>query len=198
MLTTLKEWDSELFIWMNNLGVDSWDYFWVFATQAENWFPLYILFFTLIYYFNSGKRGLLLCLCLLVTFFVTITFTELVKEFFERLRPNNVIELSSQIRVLQSPTNYSFFSGHASSSFSIVTFVVLVIKHHSRWIYLAYLWPILFVLSRVFVGVHYPSDILVGAAVGVLIAWLIYKVTYYFLGRFDLLDSTDGETVSNG
>ena len=90
------------------------------------------------------------------------------------MRPNNVEALGELIRILQKPTNYSFFSGHASSSFSVTTFVVLALRKYTKWIYLAYIWPLIFVMSRIYVGVHYPSDIFVGALVGTAFAFFFY------------------------
>jgi undecaprenyl-diphosphatase len=112
-----------------------------------------------------------------VAFIATMGFTFLVKTMFLRLRPNNQPELQDLIRILQSPTNYSFFSGHASSSFVVATFVVLCIKEKYKWIYAIYIWPILFVMSRIYVGVHYPSDLIVGAMVGILFAHIFYRLS---------------------
>ncbi|PVW17017.1 phosphatase PAP2 family protein [Marixanthomonas spongiae] len=174
MLETLKQWDRELFIYLNSLGIERFDGFWIIVTQIETWIPLFLLFFILIFYYFKWKRGGTILFFLLLTFGITILCTGLVKDFVARLRPNNVEALSEVIRILQKPTNYSFFSGHASSSFSITTFVVLALKEKTKWIYFAYLWPLLFVTSRIFVGVHYPSDIFVGALVGTVFAILFY------------------------
>ncbi|RDK84649.1 phosphatase PAP2 family protein [Marinirhabdus gelatinilytica] len=176
MLQTLKEWDRELFIWLNSLGIERFDGFWVFVTQIETWLPLFIFFFGIIFYYQGFKKGLLVILFTIITFVVTITFTNLVKDYVARLRPNNVEELSTLIRILQKPTNYSFFSGHASSSFAVTTFVVLTIRKYSKWIFLAYLWPFIFIMSRIYVGVHYPSDLFVGALVGTIIAIVFYYI----------------------
>ena len=180
MLEALKQWDRELFVFLNNIGIEQFDSFWIFSTQIESWTALFIYFIFLLFYFYRGKKGLWALLFLLMTFAITMTITDFTKETIARLRPNNVEELSKLIRILQHPTNYSFFSGHAATSFAITTFMVLAIKPFNRWIYLAYIWPLIFVLSRVYVGVHYPSDILVGALVGTLIAvflfWVMRKV----------------------
>ena len=176
MLETLKEWDKDLFIWLNSLGVETYDSFWVFVTQIESWIPLFVFFFILVFYYYGTKRGLLVAFFVIMTFTITILCTNVVKEFVGRLRPNNVEALSDLIRVLQKPTSYSFFSGHASSSFSITTFIVLALKKHTKWIYMAFLWPLIFVLSRIYVGVHYPSDILFGALVGTVIAFVMYCI----------------------
>ena len=86
-------------------------------------------------------------------------------------------------RILQDPNSFSFFSGHASSSFAVTTFMVLLLQQHYRAIYLAYLWPVLFVVSRVYVGVHYPGDVLVGSVVGVTIALLMFRLYRWILKR---------------
>lgn len=176
MLETLKQWDRELFIFLNNLGTESFDSFWIFVTQIESWSALFVYFIVLLFYFYKGRQALWMLLFALLTFAVTITLTDYTKEFVARLRPNNVISLVDSIRVLQHPSSYSFFSGHAASSFSITTFIVLAIRPFSKWIYLAYVWPLLFIASRMYVGVHYPSDIVTGAIVGSSIALLLFWV----------------------
>ncbi|GEQ87103.1 phosphatase PAP2 family protein [Patiriisocius marinistellae] len=187
MLQTLKDWDRELFVWLNGLGIEDYDGFWIFATQIENWTALYIIFFAVLIYYLKPKKGIIAILFLVATFLLTLGLTDVTKNYIARLRPNNVEALGELIRILQKPTNYSFFSGHASTSFSIVTFVVLTIKSYTKWIYLAYLWPLIFVMSRIYVGVHYPSDIFVGALVGTIIAFLGYwsfqKVTHKFIDK---------------
>ena len=174
MLETLKQWDRDLFVFLNGLGIERFDDFWIYVTQIEHWTPLYILFFILTLYYYKAKKGFTVIFFLLLTFGITVFFTGLVKDYVARLRPNNVEALGELIRILQKPTNYSFFSGHASSSFSVTTFVVLALRKYTKWIYFAYIWPIIFVMSRIFVGVHYPSDIFVGALVGTAFAFFFY------------------------
>ena len=185
MLETLKQWDRELFIYLNSLGIERFDGFWIFVTQRESWIPLFIIFITLIFYYYRLRKGLVVIIFLLITLFITVFFTDFVKEYIQRLRPNNVEEFSKLIRILQRPTNFSFFSGHAASSFAVTTFIALSIRRFTRCIYFAYIWPILFVLSRIFVGVHYPSDLFVGALVGTLIAYLIYHISKRILVKIE-------------
>lgn len=174
MLDTLKHWDREIFVFLNSLGIEQFDGFWLVVTQIKTWFPLFLLFILLIFYYYRGRKGGTVVFFMLLTFGITMVFTGIVKDYVARLRPNNVEALSQLIRILQTPSNYSFFSGHASSSFSITTFVVLSLQKYTKWIYLSYLWPIIFVLSRIFVGVHYPSDIFVGAVVGTVFGFLFH------------------------
>ncbi|NND63833.1 MAG: phosphatase PAP2 family protein [Flavobacteriaceae bacterium] len=180
MFETLKEWDRELFIYLNSLGIEQFDSFWLFVTKIESWIFLFIIFTFLLFKFYGFKKGGVVFLFVLLTFGITFLATHLTKVGVARFRPSNNPLLVDVIRVLQNPTDFSFFSGHASSSFSITLFVVLVLRKYSKWIYLAFVWPLLFVLSRIYVGVHYPSDLLVGALVGSVFAvtgyWLCTKV----------------------
>lgn len=183
MLESLQEWDKELFVFLNNLGVERYDGFWILITQIESWIPLFILFTVLIFYYYRLKKGLYVFLSVVLTFYITLSFTEIIKDGVTRMRPNNDESLSGLIRVLQDPASYGFFSGHASTSFAITTFVVLALRKFNKWIYLAYLWPLLFVSSRIYVGVHYPGDILAGAFVGCFIAILCYRLSMRLLPK---------------
>ncbi|HBY70568.1 MAG TPA: phosphatase PAP2 family protein, partial [Flavobacteriaceae bacterium] len=104
MLDVLKEWDRELFVFLNSLGIEKFDGFWITVTQIETWTPLFLLFFVLIFYYFKWKRGGAILFFLLLTFGITIFFTGFVKDYVERLRPNNVGALSEVIRILQKPT----------------------------------------------------------------------------------------------
>lgn len=182
MWEQLKQWDREIFVFLNGLGIESHDEFWIFVTRIEHWTPFYILLFVLFFLAFPWKKASFTSLFLLAAFLTTWGFTNVVKNLLVRLRPNNQPDLVDLIRILQEPTNYSFFSGHASSSVVVATFVVLCLKEHFRWIYLVYTWPLLFMMSRVYVGVHYPSDLLIGAVVGVLFAYLFFWL-YNHSGR---------------
>jgi len=183
MLDILKQWDRELFIWLNNLGIERWDNLWIFLTQIESWVPLFIIFILLIFYYYDFKKALIILFFLFVTAGFTIFLTDLTKEYIGRLRPNNIEGLVNLIRILQTPTNFSFWSGHAASSFAVTSFVVLSLRKHHKYVYLFFIWPLLFILSRIYVGVHYPSDLIVGALVGTLIAIVWYQVSKFILKK---------------
>lgn len=175
MWETLQQWDRDLFVYLNSLGIEEYDVFWVFVTRIENWAPLYILFFILFFMVYERRQALIGIALTIFTFIITLAITDLTKNLVGRLRPNNVPELSELIRILQTPGNFSFFSGHAAVSFAITTFVVIALRNRFKWVYLFYLWPILFVMSRILVGVHYPGDLFVGALVGTLVALTLWK-----------------------
>jgi len=188
MLETIREWDKELLIYLNNLGSQPFDNFWVFVTQIESWIPLFVVLVFLIFYKHKNpKAGVWVFLFVLITFWATYLTSTIVKEIVARVRPCNLESLTASIRVLQTPTDFSFFSGHASSSFSITTFVVLVLRRFGRWIYVLYLWPFLFAYSRIYAGAHFPTDIFVGALIGTLFGYIGYLFCKRFLERKDLV-----------
>jgi undecaprenyl-diphosphatase len=176
MLEKILQWDRDAFVYLNSLGIEQYDLFWSTVTKFPPWIPLFVLIIVLFFIKFPKREALSMILTLLLMAFFVSTLTDLTKEVVARLRPNNDEELNTLIRILRSPSGFSFFSGHASSSFSIITIVVLFLRHHVKWVYLFYLWPILFAMSRVYVGVHFPIDLMVGALVGMLSAWLFYKL----------------------
>ena len=176
MLEKLLEWDRDTFIYLNSLGIEKYDGFWSVVTSISTWIPLFLLFIVLLFLKNGRLEGLYKLLTVLIMVLFVLTVTDVTKEFVARLRPNNDEEINTLIRILKSPTDYSFFSGHAASSFSITLLIFLFLRTKVKWAALFFLWPILFAMSRIFVGVHFPIDILVGMFFGLFSAYLFYRL----------------------
>lgn len=181
MLKSLLEWDRDTFVYLNNLGIEEYDLFWTTVTNFPTWIPLFILFIVLIFKKYPKKEALYVLLTIVAMILFVGAFTDIVKHYVARLRPNNTEEINTIIRILKSPNTYSFFSGHAASSFSVTTIVVLFLRKRFKWVWIFYVWPFLFAASRIFVGVHYPVDIIVGAMVGVTCAISFYKMYKRFI-----------------
>ncbi|WP_340202954.1 phosphatase PAP2 family protein [Ascidiimonas sp. W6] len=175
MLEQLHQYDKSLFLFLNQLSSDFLDPFWIVVTQIYTWIPLFIFMIVLVFKHYDKKQAVIITITVLITLLFTLLFTEFVKEWIGRLRPNNDTALSTLIKVLQSPHDFSFFSGHASNSFAIVTILFLVLRKQVRYIKLLFIWPVLFCLSRIFVGVHYPSDIIAGTFVGIFIGIVFHR-----------------------
>jgi undecaprenyl-diphosphatase len=107
------------------------------------------------------------------------------KETFERLRPNNDPTINTLIRVLKKSGGYSFLSAHATTSFAVSTFIILALKSFFKPIYLVLIWPLLFAYSRIYLGVHYPLDVLCGSILGIFIGYFFYKINVLFLSKFN-------------
>jgi len=176
MWEQLLQWDKEILHYFNNLGSETYDQFWIFITQIENWIPLYIFFFFLFIRAFDLKKAILTILFSLISLVASLGLTEVVKMTFDRVRPCNNPELQSYLRILQTPDDYSFFSGHAAVSVTVTLFVILALQHRFKWVWLFLIWPFLFCWSRIYVGVHYPSDIITGILVGSILGYTIFRI----------------------
>ena len=184
MLDKLLEWDSEVFVYLNNLGIEKYDTFWTVATEIRSWTFLFILFFALIIMVYPKREALYRSMTVLLLLLAVLLLTDITKEFFERLRPNNNEQIQHLIRILKKPESFSFFSGHAATSFAITTLIYLFLRKRLKWVWLLYLWPLIFSFSRIYVGVHYPFDILTGTVVGIVLAFLFNGVYYRFIAPY--------------
>ncbi|UJH68144.1 phosphatase PAP2 family protein [Allomuricauda sp. SCSIO 65647] len=176
MLEKLLQWDRDTFIYLNGLGIEAHDAFWSIVTQTSTWIPLFLLFGYLLVSKYGRQEGVYRILTILLMVALVLIVTKLTKEWVGRLRPNNDTEINTLIRILKSPDDYSFFSGHAATSFSITLLAFLFLRERLRWTALFFAWPIVFSMSRIFVGVHYPIDILTGMFFGLLSAFLFYRL----------------------
>ena len=128
MLDPLLQIDTELLIFLNNLGSEQWDSFWFFLTNQFSWSPLFAFLLFLIFKKFGWKNGVLLLLFLIVLITFSDQFTNLIKNTFERLRPCNTEGVIEQIRNFNyKPSSYSFYSGHAASSMTFSFFVILLL-----------------------------------------------------------------------
>ena len=177
MLERLLKIDRELLIYFNSLSSEKFDPFWEIITSIFTWIPLLIFFIFLFFRTYQKPKALKSVLLSFASLAVVNLLVFAVKESVMRLRPINEPLLAGFVRTIQIPHDYySFFSGHASNSFAITTFVVLCLRFKYKWVYLFYIFPLLFCFSRLYLGVHYPSDILVGAFVGILISASFYQI----------------------
>jgi len=176
MWEQLLQWDKEVLLYFNNLGSETYDRFWIFITQIKNWIPLYIFFFFLFIRAFHFKKAIVAIIFSLISLGTSLGLTEVVKMTFDRVRPSNNGELQSYLRILQTPDDYSFFSGHAAVSITITLFVIFTLQQRFKWVWLFLIWPFLFCWSRIYVGVHYPSDIIVGIIVGSILGYTLFRL----------------------
>lgn len=176
MLEKLKTLDTDLFIYLNSLGSEPYDAFWLFITKQTNWTPLFLLLLYLIYKKLGTKQTLYLLLFVAVLVTFTDQTTNLVKNTFQRLRPCNNPEINAAIRVVQVRNSFSFFSGHAANTMAVAMFLYLILKRNFKYLWLLFLWPLIFAYSRIYLGLHYPIDILCGYLCGMTLGFLMFKV----------------------
>lgn len=176
MLDEILKTDASILIYLNNLGTSMFDWFWMACTNEVIWIPLFVFIVLSIYRRFSAELALKILMYALLLLAANLFLTEIIKEIVGRVRPNNDRTMIYTLRILTSPPNYSFFSGHASSSFCITVFLIFTLKKHFKLISWLWIWPILFTYSRIYVGVHYPSDLIAGALFGWVLAIVFYKL----------------------
>lgn len=181
MIDQLIALDKELFLSVNQ-GMSNAFFDWLMPILRNRftWAPLYL--FIIIFSVKNYKReGVMMIMALLLNFAISDSVSsKLVKNSIQRLRPCNDIELREQmVQRVRCSGGYSFTSSHATNHFAMA--VLLIILFYRRWkhvIWLALLWAASISFAQIYVGVHYPLDILAGALLGVLIgltSGLIYN-----------------------
>lgn len=176
MLDELLTYDQELLIYINNLGEIHFDSFWIFVTNFIYWVPLLLFVFYKIYKKLPKHQAQYIISYGLFILFFSLVLVEIIKTGVERIRPCNDPMVAPFINIIIKPENYSFFSGHATVSFALTTYLYLTLRKVFSWIVFLYIWPLFFMYSRLYFGVHYPSDILIGMLVGISIGIVFYRI----------------------
>jgi len=185
-----EEWDQWLFIKLNNQWTNPvFDILLPYFRNSVFWAPLYIFILAFIA-INFGKKGLWWS----VVFLCTVAITDLMgarifKEVFHRYRPCQDPDFMFHVRLLlkECSGSFSFVSNHAANHFGIATFALLTFRGiFKKWMYLAYVWAFFIGYAQVYVGVHYPLDVLGGAVLGVLTGALTAWVFHKKWGTFNL------------
>ena len=169
--------DRKLFFIVNNgLANDFFDTLMPFLRESNLWVPLY-LFMLVFILVNFGYRGWLWILFAVCTAALCdLVSSHLIKEHIFRLRPCQNPELAHQIRVLANycPRSSSFTSSHAVNHFGISMFIVVTLGAYvGSWLRLFFVWAAAICLAQVYVGVHYPLDVISGGLLGCGLGYII-------------------------
>lgn len=188
MIERLEHIDRELFLFINSSHSTFMD---VLMWQLSKDWPtvLFVLLFLIYVYrkFNL-KTSLSVLLGVLLVLACTDLSTNLIKHNVKRYRPTHNTEIGPKVHVVNEYKGgtYGFFSSHAANAFGIITYLVLLSKHLGLgYRYLFFLYPLVVSFSRVYLGVHYPSDVFVGACSGLLFGSILYSVVIRYFVKFE-------------
>ncbi|HET8860350.1 phosphatase PAP2 family protein [Marivirga sp.] len=175
MLETLIELDKELFLFLNGLHADWLDPIMLFITERNPWIPLYaLILFFVIRRLRWQSWSMMLAFALLITL-ADQASSGFFKPFFERLRPCHEPGIQDLVHMVKGcGGQYGFASSHASNTFALAFFLWFIYRNIYAKIMIG--WAIVVSYSRIYVGVHYPGDIIMGAILGVLAAWITYQL----------------------
>lgn len=185
MFEQLVSWDKSLLLELN--GSDSLFFdglFWT-VTQTVTWIPFFLALIYIIYKNNEFRSSLLLLLIISLLIFITDQFSSsFCKPLFHRLRPTHDPEILCMIDLVNDYRGgwYGFFSSHASNTFGLAFFLSLLFRNWKST-FVLFCWASLSSYSRIYLGVHFPGDILVGTLCGALLGTLSYFL-YLYLNSF--------------
>ena len=183
----ILNWDQKLLVLINSVWVAPWaDSFFGFITNFHKNFqfsvPLAILLLGLLLMVDwKGGLKVLLSLILVVAISDMVSY-RLIKKHVERPRPKDNIELAGHLRLIGQAQGTSFPSNHASNCFA----AAVVLAHNFRRRYLFYTLAGIIGYSRIYLGVHYPSDVVAGAIVGIFVGIMCNELIFPFIDRLFL------------
>lgn len=173
----ILELDRELFIALNSNFRNPWlDQVMMFLSTTTAWIPLYVfLVYLLVRHYRQQTWWVLLAVALTILLADQIT-SSVMKPFFERLRPSHEPTLAEAVYTVNQYRGgkFGFASSHAANTFGVATLMWFALKIYRPWIALLFLWTFLVGYTRIYLGVHYPGDVLAGYFVGFLSALLAF------------------------
>lgn len=178
-METIKYWDEELFLYLNGYHQDWLDPIVDTLTGKLIWIPLYAFFiYLIIKHFKKGSVWILAGIGLAILM-ADQTASGFMKPFFERLRPCHDPRFEGLMYNYGGCGGmYGFVSSHAANTFALAIYLNLVFRRRLKGFWWLYVWAGIISYTRVYLGVHYPLDIIVGALVGLLSGW-----TGWFLAK---------------
>ena len=191
MIEEILKLDSKLFLYLNNLGTPEFDGFWTILSKIEANILMYLFLICLFFYVQKIRPKFLNVFYLIFVIALMITIADqganLFKDSFQRLRPCHNESLKDTLRLVKEKCGgkYGFFSAHASNSFSLAIFFGLLFKNRIRYIILiTIVYASLISYSRIYLGVHFPIDIIIGSSFGLCVGFIMYSFVYLKFLKF--------------
>ena len=186
MMEELIEIDKKILLFLNGLHTPVLDPVMLLMTKTFFWIPLYgFLIFLLFKNYRKEAWFILIGAAFTILLCDQITST-FMKPFFGRLRPSQDPTMQSLLHFVDGYRGgrYGFASSHAANTLGVSLFVWLNLRSVYRWMGMIFIWALLMTYTRIYLGVHYPGDILVGGVIGLLCGWTGFKASEYLRKRY--------------
>ena len=171
--------DKEITLMINGFSFEYIDYLMVFLSNKYVWIPLYAYLIYFLFKFDKNNILKLITICISAVIISDFITSSIMKPFFERLRPCNNDELLGLIDIVSGcGKKYGFASSHSSTTFSLATIFYYLSKQKFKFLFF---WSLAIGYSRIYLGVHYFGDVVVGLFVGFLTSLIIYRITKKYI-----------------
>ena len=180
MIETLEKLDQQLFLFLNGIHSPFWDTIMYWISDKYFWFPFYAVLIGIIIYKERKKSiPILIAIAVLITLADQLS-VHLFKEVFERFRPcRPESPIHEMVHLVNNHCGgqYGFISSHATNSFAAATFLAGILgKYFRGFTTFILVWAAVVSYSRIYLGVHYPGDVLGGAVFGIILGIFILFV----------------------
>lgn len=179
IISSIKDLDIELFLFLNSKHNDFFDVVMYWVSNKLFWIPLYLFFFFLAYKQVSKKIWLVVLAAALLILLSDQISVHAFKNVFLRLRPCHNLLIQAKVHLLNGYCGgtYGFVSSHAANTFALALFLSLFFRGRIKYFGIfIFIWAALVAYSRIYCGVHYPADVVVGAIIGMGIGIAVFKI----------------------
>lgn len=171
--------DRELFLFLNSLHVDWMDPIMTFISGTLSWVPFYAVLLYLVYKHYKKETFLVVIGVILLIICSDQISAHVFKPIFERPRPCHDEEIKALVYLPNGHCggSYGFISSHACNVFALAVYMTHILRrYYSKIAWLMFIWAAVIGYSRIYMGVHYPGDVIVGSIVGILIGFAVSKL----------------------
>jgi undecaprenyl-diphosphatase len=183
MFDKLELLDRELFLAINGFHAPIFDSLMYYVSQIWVFAPVFVYWLYMVFNRYGIKKLLILLGFLSLLVVLTDQTSNITKHAIKRYRPTHNLEIQSQVHIVNDYKGgmYGFFSGHSTNTFGVAMLLFLIFSKESM-VFRAFFfaWAGITAYSRIYLGVHYPSDIFVGFIVGLFWGYVVYRLIQYF------------------
>ncbi len=195
MAEKILDYEREVFLWLNGSDSPYFDHFMWLYTNKIVWFPLALFFIFLLIYKKNWKEWCLVLFSLFLVFLLCDQFASGVcKPLFARFRPTFHPDFKNQVDIVfgYRGGRYGFISSHAANAFGFAAFTSLLFRDR-RYTVAIFIWSTIMAYTRIYLGVHFITDVIPGAVFGILFGYLVYL--FYRYSRKKLIGYEGGTAL---
>lgn len=185
-MQTLIDLDKKIFLFLNGLNHPHLDPVMFYTTKTFFWMPLYLFLIFLIFK-NYKQDGWFILIGAAITIVLTDQITtSLMKPYFARLRPSQDPSLIGLVHLVNGYKGglFGFASSHAANTFGTAIFIWLVLKSFYKGVGWIFIWAAFMTYTRIYLGVHFPGDIIVGSIIGLCCGWIAFRISKWLIERY--------------